>query len=308
MAAKDGSVSGRRTIWALKAALIGFLGAGAAQAETPAAPVAADVTLLAAESPVAATAEPTSPRGARFDCLIEPRETIELASETNGVVAEMLAGRGDRIRKGQVLARLADSIEVADLAIAEAKAAAVGELEAKRAQADYETRRLARHQRAIRAGAVTAQTADEIRAAHQVAQGAVKAAEEEAERLRREVERAKARLAAREVRSPIDGVVLQRNLSPGESVENDPLFTIVALDPLHVEVFLPVALSQTLTKGDAAEVFVGGREAPLAAEIDVIDPVADAASGTFKARLTLPNPGFKVMAGLGCGAGFPAAR
>jgi len=45
-------------------------------------------------------------------------------------------------------------------------------------------------------------------------------------------------------------------------------------------------------------------EAPIGgqytAEVKIVDRVIDAASGTFGVRLELPNPGYRLQAGLKC--------
>lgn len=240
----------------------------------------------------------------RFDCLVEPRERIEISSQEAGVVAQTFVDRGDAVSVGQLLAKLTDTVERAEFEVAKSRAEAVGELSAKRAQAEYEARRLRRHRQAIAQNAISAQQADEIRSTHEVAVMTLKSAEEEADRRRRELERAAAKLAQREIRSTIDGVVLEKNRSPGEAVDQEALFTLVALDPLNVEAFLPIALWSRLAKGDQAMVFLVGESRPLAATVEVIDPVADAASGTFKLRLVLPNPESSILAGAKCSVAF----
>jgi membrane fusion protein (multidrug efflux system) len=40
------------------------------------------------------------------------------------------------------------------------------------------------------------------------------------------------------------------------------------------------------------------------ATVTIVDRVADAASGTFRVRLTLPNPDLAIPAGLRCGIKF----
>jgi multidrug efflux pump subunit AcrA (membrane-fusion protein) len=50
------------------------------------------------------------------------------------------------------------------------------------------------------------------------------------------------------------------------------------------------------------EVPVGGT---YPARVTVVDRVVDAASGTFGVRLQLPNPGYRLPAGLKCKTRFP---
>ncbi len=106
--------------------------------------------------------------------------------------------------------------------------------------------------------------------------------------------------------SPVDGVVVERYLSSGEYVEEQPILKLAQIHPLNVEVILPVKLYLSIKMGMRAIV---KPEAPLTgqytAEVKVIDKVVDAASGTFGVRLELPNPNNQVPAGLKCKVIFP---
>ncbi|MBW1999104.1 MAG: HlyD family efflux transporter periplasmic adaptor subunit, partial [Deltaproteobacteria bacterium] len=75
---------------------------------------------------------------------------------------------------------------------------------------------------------------------------------------------------------------------------------------LHVEVILPVEMLGSIKKGMIATV---RPESPVSgaykAKVLVVDKVVDAASGTFRVRLELPNPKFQIPPGLKCKVIFP---
>jgi multidrug efflux pump subunit AcrA (membrane-fusion protein) len=108
------------------------------------------------------------------------------------------------------------------------------------------------------------------------------------------------------IRSPITGVVVERFLSPGEFVEEQPIFKIAQIDPLNVEAIVPVEFFGSVRVGMKAQV---RPEAPVegvyTAKVKIVDQVIDAASGTFGVRLELPNPKYKLPAGLKCKIIFP---
>ena len=111
------------------------------------------------------------------------------------------------------------------------------------------------------------------------------------------------------VRSPVDGVVVERLLMPGEyRNEQSPIITLAQVNPLRVEVFIPTALYGQVYVGQAAEV---SPEAPVGgmhpATVAVVDRVLDAASGTFGVRLELPNPELRLPAGIRCKVAFSPA-
>lgn len=120
-----------------------------------------------------------------------------------------------------------------------------------------------------------------------------------------ELNRAIAELNQRTLRSPITGVVVKRFLHPGEFVNRNPILELAQLDPLRVEVFTPIALLGKLAVGMRAQVMP---EAPIggsyAARVTVVDRVVDAASSTFGVRLELPNPNYRIPAGLKCRVRF----
>lgn len=120
-----------------------------------------------------------------------------------------------------------------------------------------------------------------------------------------ELEQAQANLELRTLRSPIEGVVMERLVAPGELVEDKPVFVLAQTDPLNVEVIAPVALFGAIKTGMRAEVIP---EAPVGgsyvADVEIVDPILDAASGTFGVRLQLPNPQQRLPAGLGCQVRF----
>ena len=62
-------------------------------------------------------------------------------------------------------------------------------------------------------------------------------------------------LRLRSIKSPIDGLVVERALGPGEyAYEQAPIMTIAQVDPLNVEVYVPVALYTAIQVGGRAVV------------------------------------------------------
>ena len=101
--------------------------------------------------------------------------------------------------------------------------------------------------------------------------------------------------------APFSGVVVERLQSPGEFVENKPILRIAQLDPLRVEVILPVAMFGSITTGMRAEVVPElSKRRKYIGHVTIVDRVVDAASGTFGVRLELPNPGNHIPGGLRC--------
>jgi multidrug efflux pump subunit AcrA (membrane-fusion protein) len=134
-------------------------------------------------------------------------------------------------------------------------------------------------------------------------------AEEQEQLAAQELAHSRALLEQRTLRSPIDGVVVERHKSPGELANEEPILELVEIDPLHVEVMVPVELFGRIEVGTPGLVRL---EAPIGGEheasVVVVDPTVDGASGTFRVRLELPNPEHRIPAGLECHVQFRSAK
>jgi multidrug efflux pump subunit AcrA (membrane-fusion protein) len=111
-------------------------------------------------------------------------------------------------------------------------------------------------------------------------------------------------LRLRTIASPIDGVVVERFHHTGDLVKQEKIFRIARIDPLHVELVLPAQYFGRLKLGQTYKVSPELMEGHYDAKVSQIDRVIDAASGTFRARLSLPNPGNKLPSGLHCHVEF----
>jgi RND family efflux transporter MFP subunit len=109
-------------------------------------------------------------------------------------------------------------------------------------------------------------------------------------------------LSLRTIKSPISGIVVERMISPGELVtEDQPILSLVSIDPLYVEVIIPAEEFDLVRLGSIATVIpsepIGGR---YEGEVTIVDNVIDAASGTYGVRVELLNPDRELPAGLSC--------
>jgi RND family efflux transporter MFP subunit len=255
--------------------------------------------MASAQTPAAAS--PAVQGG--LDCLIQPSQTVQVGTASSGVVEAVRAERGDLVRKGQVLVQLDSRVERAALAMAREKADQLGEMKATKGASELAQRELQRAADLVKDNFVSKTYYDRQRAELEVASGRGQQAEERRRLAERELQLAAAQLAQRTVSSPIDGVVVERLVSPGEYVEQKPVLRIAQVDPLRVDVLVPAAAFGQVSLGSRAQVVpeLLAREKRQATVIG-IDRVIDAASNTFRVRLELPNPGNKLPPGLRCKA------
>lgn len=206
--------------------------------------------------------------------MLEANELVEFSSQVPGIIERLNVERGDRIRKGQELAQLKSGVEVAAVNLA-------------RARVDFGLRKSLRNEELYKKQLISSHEKDEIETEIQLAQ--------------LELAETQERLKLKTILSTTDGVVVERTGAAGEYVGEEPFLTVARIDPLNVEVVVPVEYFGTIKKGQYAQVVL---EEPVAetfrAKVVIVDHVIDAASGTFGVRLELPNPKMKLPAGLKC--------
>ncbi len=247
--------------------------------------------------------------GRAFDCLLEPRLKIKLATPVAGVLKNVPVDRGSVIHKGDLLAQLESSVEKAQLDLAEARAESDAGVKSREARVLFLTKKRERTRTLSEKSIATAATMEEVESDFAVAGQELREAQSNLRIASLDVARASEVLRQRTIISPIDGVVAERSLVGGEyAYEQAPIMTIAQIDPLNVEVFVPMAFYDIIKIGMRAIVSgeqpVGGR---YTATVELIDPVIDSRSGTFGIRLLLPNPNNKIPAGLRCKVEFPVA-
>ncbi len=241
-----------------------------------------------------------------FACLIQPKQVLKLGTSVPGLISEVLVDRGAIVKKGDVVARLDSSVEEASLTLAEARAANDSAVRSGRAKLDFQKRKAERTTELRKNDNIAISTAEEAETAAKVAEGELREAEVNLQLAQLELVRTRELLKQRTIRSPIDGIVVERTLGPGEYVfDQAHLLTVAQIDPLNVEVFVPLTQFGRLHPGMPAEVYpedpVGGS---YAATVTVVDQVFDAASATIGVRLELPNPDYALPAGLKCRVRF----
>jgi len=238
-------------------------------------------------------------------CLIEPERVAEVGSQVVGVIESMDVERGDVVKKGQVLATLRADVERASVVVASSRAEAQADIQAAAANVSFNQQRLARAEDLFAKKFISQQALDQARTEAEVAVQKMAQAGEQRRVLSREHELATAQLSQRTIRSPIDGVVAERYLAPGERVEEKPLVRVARVDPLRVQVVVPTAYFGKILAGNTAKVMPELPDAqPVIARVTLVDKVIDAASNTFRVQLELPNPDLALPAGLRCKADF----
>ncbi len=102
---------------------------------------------------------------------------------------------------------------------------------------------------------------------------------------------AQAQLSYSEIRSPIDGVVTDRPLYPGElAAANVPLLTVMNISRLIAKAHVSQAEAAILKVGDEAEIDAAGADEPLKARIELVSPAVDPGSTTIEVWFAVEKP------------------
>lgn len=244
-----------------------------------------------------------------FDCVMDPADIIDVGAPVAGVLENVSIRRGVVVIEGQIIAQLESSVERATIGLLATRANSDVAIQAQTARRDLIQIQQERTATLVERNVASADQLQEVEAELVTANALLAQAVLDQEISAQELARAQQQLAQRTIKSPIDGVVLTRNLSSGEFVgSNTPIVSIVQLDPLLIEAFLPVELYPQISTGQTATI---APAAPITdtyeAKVIAFDQVFDAASGTFGVELELPNPDGLLPAGHRCLLTFPAA-
>jgi RND family efflux transporter MFP subunit len=236
-----------------------------------------------------------------FDGLIEPHRVINLGAPVLGVIETVTVDRGDRVMKSQVLVTLQSGVEKATMELARARAELESSIQAKRAELEFARRNEQRIKSLYDKKALPFKEWDEVETRRILAELQLAEVLENQRLAELEFKQAQEVVRRKIIPSPVDGVVEERMLNVGEYVENQPILKLAEIDPLNVEVILPVSMWNRVKLGTRAtikpEAPVGGA---YSAAVTIVDRVVDAASGTFGVRLELPNPELRLPPGLKC--------
>jgi len=247
--------------------------------------------------------------------LIEPRERFVLGFEIGGRVVEF--GRneqgqdldeGDRVKPGQLLARLDDRTWQYQLSEAQAQARqAQAQLAEAKAHLEDAQSDLRRAEQLRRAGghAITESEYQDLVTKLAVAQAQAATAEAQVALAEARVQAAAKALEDARLVSPIEGVISARLVNPGESVSpHQTVFEILDVEEVLLVVGVPEANIGPIQPGRRVRVELLARDQfgrPRPSYEGTVFRVAEAAdqtTGLFKVEILVPNPAGELKPGL----------
>ncbi|MDT4290567.1 efflux RND transporter periplasmic adaptor subunit [Methylomonas sp. MO1] len=245
---------------------------------------------------------------ANLDCMVKPEMYVELSSPVAGTVEALLVDKGDHVAKGQPLAQLEASVEWAKFNQAKADAETNSEVRNQKVKLEYATRNRARYRSLATTSVISQIEKDKVETEVVLAGIELKKAEERKKSAMLALEMAEAQLEVKTIKSPIDGIVIDRYAMPGESVSDRAIMKLAQVNPLRVELIAPTEYFGLIQPGMEVDV---RPELPVKkvvkATVTKVDQLIDPASGSFTVRMTLPNPSDELIGGVNCIATFDFA-
>jgi RND family efflux transporter MFP subunit len=278
-------LSGHIRPWAAIAVLALVSGSCKGKAADSATATADPVVLIGRENlAVASLAELRS--GPSISGSLEPKVEARVRSEIMGPVERTFAEEGQRVRQGVLLAKIDDS-SVRDAYLSAKSAVRSAESALQNAQRNAE-----RSTRLAKAGALAERDLETALLNQTNAEGALADA-------RARLTAAEKQLAHTLVRSPINGIVSEREVAPGDVVQvGAAMFTIVDLRTLRLEATVPVEDIGRLKVGTPVEFGVSGFDRRFRGRIERINPAVDPSTRQVRIYVAIPNAEQSLVAGL----------
>ena len=109
---------------------------------------------------------------------------------------------------------------------------------------------------------------------------------------------AEAQMSYSQIRSPIDGVVTDRPLYPGEmAAAGTPIVTVMDISQVIAKAHIPQPEAALLKVGDKATITVPGESEPVDAKVTVVSPALDPNSTTVEVWVQAKNPAQRLKPG-----------
>ena len=207
-------------------------------------------------------------------------EEIVVSPETGGLrIEELRANVGDRVAKGQLLARLADATVRAELA---KQQALVAQAEATLQQAAGNLRRA---QSVDVAGALAPQKLDEYRATEATAQASLASA-------RADLQSVQLKLAQTRITAPDDGVVASKAGVVGNVASvGTELYRLIRQGRIEWRAELDAQQLALVRAGQSAQVQLPGGGAAVAGTVRLVSPTLSTSTGRGIAYVSLDAKG-----------------
>jgi RND family efflux transporter MFP subunit len=246
---------------------------------------------------------------------VTARRQATVSSEITGKVREVLIEEGMTVEQGQILARLDDTTEQAELALARARLESTRALLAETDAQLTEARQTLMRTRELNARQLASQ--QDLDSAEATASTLAARLETGRENVRvgeRTVELQQQKIDEFVIRAPFAGVVIAKNAQPGEMISpisagggftRTGICTIVDMDSLEIEVDVNEAYIQRVSAGQPVTATLDAYpDWQIPAEVIAIIPTADRQKATVRVRIDFLEKDPRVLPDMGVRVAF----
>ena len=248
---------------------------------------------------------------------LEAVTTVQVGSQVSGAVEALFADFNSLVKKGQVLARLDQSLYRSAIEQAQANLVrAEADLERSRVTLDDAESKLARARELTDRQLIPANELEAAAVTAAMAATQVRSAQAGVTQARASLQQAQLNLSKTVISSPIDGVVISRNVDVGQTVAaslSAPTIFLIAADLTEMQ------LNASIDESDLGVIAQGQ---PVTFEVDAhpgesfagivkqlrLSPIVISNVVTYAAIITAPNPELKLLPGMTASLTVETAR
>jgi RND family efflux transporter MFP subunit len=246
---------------------------------------------------------------------VTARRQATVSAKITGKVTEVLIEEGQRVKEGDVLARLDDTEARAQLTLARAQLAQArsqeGEIRALLAQAE---RDYTRQQELAARQLVAAQTLDAAVAQRDMLRARLTNNVEQVRVAVESVSVAQVQLDNTVIRAPFSGVVIAKSAQPGEMISpisagggftRTGIGTIVDMDSLEIQVDVNESFINRVTAEQPVEATLNAYpDWKIPGSVIAIIPTADRSKATVKVRIAIKSRDARIVPDMGVRVAF----
>jgi HlyD family secretion protein len=206
-------------------------------------------------------------------------------------VTEILVEEGDRVTKGQVLARLSRSAVEVEGAQAEANIAQARAQIAETKASVFESQQaLDRAKTLVKTKTLSDAVYDQRMSAWQVSDARLKAAEQNLKVAEAQKQQVDLRLQRTDIKAPTAGIVSRRNIRIGAivSMVAEPSFRLIEDGAIELQADVVDATLARFQSGQNARISAAGASEPLNGTIRLISPEVNSTTRLGRVRVALP--------------------
>jgi len=232
----------------------------------------------------------------------EPYERIEVSAAELGIVESVNVRVGEVVKKDQLLGQLNSGILIESQRLARRRAESTARVDAAQADLRLKKSTYAKLEPLLRSGHANPSELERSKTEYEQAEAAVRLAGDEQAEAAIELARIEAQLRQRQIRSPMEGIVVDLHRKPGEFLPaNDPRFgTVVDVSRLRSRFFVSTKTASKLSRGMKVTLLIGSQQSRASALVEFVSPITDSESGTVRIDVVIDNRTQRWRSGIAC--------